>query len=88
MQWLPDPVLNETREHYKSYSEVKGTDTNESDRPTLTAKPTKEKGLNIEADAEQNVTQETARMLYMKKKKNSAYQLLMHIYVSHKTQEL
>ena len=47
MQWLPDPVLNETKEHYKSYNEVKGTETNESDRTTLKAKPTKEKGLNL-----------------------------------------
>jgi len=58
MQWLPDPVLNETKEHYKSYNEVKGTETNESDRPTLKAKPTKEKGLNLGTDAELNVTQE------------------------------
>ena len=58
MQWLPDPVLNETKEHYKSYNEVKGTETNESDRPTLKAKPMKEKGLNFGKNAELNVTQE------------------------------
>lgn len=58
MQWLPDPVLNETKEHYKSYNEVKGTETNDSDRPTLKEKPTKEKGLNLGTDAELNVTPE------------------------------
>lgn len=49
MQWLPDPVLNETKDHYKSYNEVKGTETNESDRPSLKAKPIKEKKLNLRA---------------------------------------
>lgn len=54
MQWLPDPVLNETKDHYKSYNEVKGTETNESDRPSLKAKPIKEKKLNLRATV--NVT--------------------------------
>ncbi|XP_070559193.1 uncharacterized protein [Ptychodera flava] len=36
LEWLPDPVLQENGEHYKQYSEVKGTDTTENDRPSLT----------------------------------------------------
>lgn len=56
MQWLPDPVLDDTKEHYKSFTE--GTETTESDRPTLKVKPRKEKALNLGTDAQLNATQE------------------------------
>ena len=35
LAWLPDPVLGEDTEHYLKYSEVKGMETVEDDRPTL-----------------------------------------------------
>jgi hypothetical protein len=35
--WLPDPMLQEDKEHYKSFETVYGTETMESDRPTFIA---------------------------------------------------
>jgi hypothetical protein len=36
LQWLPDPVLKENDpDHFKTYQEVKGTDTTDNDRPSL-----------------------------------------------------
>ena len=35
LSWLPDPVLDTDGEHYKPYSTVKNTETNEADRPSL-----------------------------------------------------
>ena len=37
LDWLPDPVPDESGEHYKSYSEVVGTETDEAARPTSKA---------------------------------------------------
>ena len=34
LEWLPDPVLKDP-DHFKSYEEVKGTETTDSDRPSL-----------------------------------------------------
>lgn len=34
LDWLPDPVLDATGEHYKKYSEVKDQTTTEEDRPS------------------------------------------------------
>ncbi|KAK3109149.1 hypothetical protein FSP39_023972 [Pinctada imbricata] len=34
--WLPDPVLDDTGNHYKSFEDVYTTNTTEEDRPTLT----------------------------------------------------
>ena len=39
LSWLPEPVLDSSKEHYKPYLEVKGQQTDESDRPSL--KPSK-----------------------------------------------
>ena len=58
MQWLPDPVLDDTKKHYKSFTEVRGSETTESDRPTLKVKPRKEKVFNLGTDAQLNATQE------------------------------
>ena len=33
--WLPDPVLDNTGEHYKNYEELKGKDTTDDDHPSL-----------------------------------------------------
>ena len=41
--WLPDPILTENGDHCKPYSEVKGTETTEDDRPSLKTKVTKSK---------------------------------------------
>jgi hypothetical protein len=38
--WLPDPVLDGTGEHYLPYSEVRGSETTEKDRPSLNSKKT------------------------------------------------
>ena len=43
LTWLPDPVLTEDGDHFKSYTEVKGTDTTEDDRPSLSSKVKKSK---------------------------------------------
>ena len=37
LDWLPDPVSDESGEHYKSYWEVVGTETDEAARPTSQA---------------------------------------------------
>lgn len=83
MQWLLDPVLNETKDHYKSYNEVKGTETNESDISYLKAKPIKEKKLNHRTTA--NAIQSNRAFL---KNRHLEYQLLMHTYALHKMQDL
>ena len=44
MHHLPDPHPS-TDDHYKSFSEVFGTDTSEQYRPSMKAKPRKEKTL-------------------------------------------
>lgn len=44
LHWLPDPVLDLTGNHFKPYSEVKNTDTDDSDRPSVTLK-VKAKGI-------------------------------------------
>ena len=36
--WLPDPVLGEDKEHFLKFSELKGIETDETDRPTLKKK--------------------------------------------------
>ncbi|WAQ96968.1 hypothetical protein MAR_029658 [Mya arenaria] len=47
LEWLPDPVFrDESKEHYKSYAEVKGQDTNDHDRPSYTA-PTAKGKCNV-----------------------------------------
>ncbi|XP_052813249.1 uncharacterized protein LOC128240590 [Mya arenaria] len=40
--WLPDPVLDEEGYHYKPYSDVKGAETNDDNRPSLIAKQQKQ----------------------------------------------
>ncbi|CAC5366714.1 unnamed protein product [Mytilus coruscus] len=35
-QWLPDPILDYTRQHYKAFEAVLGTVTTEKDRPSFT----------------------------------------------------
>ena len=37
MEWLPDPVLDGTGDHYLPYSSVVGTETMDEERPSLTA---------------------------------------------------
>ena len=44
LDWLPDPVLDATSEHYQQYSEVKGQTTTEEDRPTYCKPATGEAG--------------------------------------------
>lgn len=34
-EWLPDPILDDTGEHYLPYAEVKGKETTENHRPSL-----------------------------------------------------
>lgn len=41
LEWLPDPVLDTSKEHYKPYSEVRGQDTNDHDRPSYKAPESK-----------------------------------------------
>lgn len=44
LEWLPDPTLKEDdKDHYKSYEELKGLETNDQDRPSFNAKPEKAK---------------------------------------------
>lgn len=44
MEWLPDPTLKEDdKDHYKSYDELKGLETNDQDHPSFNAKPEKAK---------------------------------------------
>ncbi|CAL4131250.1 unnamed protein product, partial [Meganyctiphanes norvegica] len=38
LSWLPDPILTSDGEHFKPYSEVKGSETTEDDRPSLKSK--------------------------------------------------
>ncbi|XP_041378644.1 uncharacterized protein LOC121390784 [Gigantopelta aegis] len=38
LEWLPDPVLDETGNHYKTYHDVQHIDTTESDRPSISCK--------------------------------------------------
>lgn len=47
MQWLFDLVLNEIKDYYKFYNEVKGIEINELDRFFLKVKLIKEKKLNF-----------------------------------------
>ena len=35
LQWLPDPVISEDKDHFKAYKEVKGTDTTDEARPSF-----------------------------------------------------
>ena len=35
LSWLPDPVIDDSGDHYKPYTEVKGQDTNDENRPSL-----------------------------------------------------
>ncbi|XP_033753387.1 uncharacterized protein LOC117336839 [Pecten maximus] len=39
LNWLPDPVLDASGDHYRPYSEVEDMDTDEKDRPSLKAAP-------------------------------------------------
>jgi hypothetical protein len=57
LSWLPDPILKDP-DHYKSYQELKGIETTEADRPSLSIQKTKPKcnadkkkteSLNIES---------------------------------------
>ena len=43
--WLPNPVLDEIGNHYLPYSQVKGVETTESDRPSL--KESKRKNVKL-----------------------------------------
>lgn len=42
INWLPDPVLEENKEHFKPYNEVKMMETTEKDRPSMAEKIPKE----------------------------------------------
>ena len=41
LTWLPDPMLDESGEHFKSYDVVKNKSTSEKDRPSLKLKKPK-----------------------------------------------
>ena len=41
LHWLPEPVLDETGDHYLPYEAVKSQDTDEKDRPSLKPQKTK-----------------------------------------------
>ena len=41
LQWLPDPILTEDKQHYQAYQDIKGRETTDADRPSLIAKPPK-----------------------------------------------
>ncbi|XP_060552756.1 uncharacterized protein LOC132714041 [Ruditapes philippinarum] len=65
LDWLPDPVLLDDKEHYRSYKDSKGKVTDESDRPTFkeserkkVTKPrtAKKRALNETGDTSDNVT--------------------------------
>lgn len=48
LQWLPDPMLDDSGEHYKPFSSLYGSDTTEDDRPTLKTKPMQVSGKGQE----------------------------------------
>lgn len=50
--WLPDPQLDATGEHYLPYSEVRGKETTEKDRPTLKLLKKKKPQVPAEEPAE------------------------------------
>ena len=39
LSFIPNPMLDHTQEHYKSFQELSGTETSEKDRPSLLLKP-------------------------------------------------
>jgi len=41
LEWLPDPILEPSKDHYKSFNDVKGQETTDSDRPSYKAPQTK-----------------------------------------------
>lgn len=75
LSWLPDPVLDDSKEHFKKYCDVNGTETTDSDRPSLkvakkkTEKQPKAKPISEEViDKESSVVeeQETVKEDYTK----------------------
>lgn len=57
MEWVPDPVLADDSDHYKSYAEVKGTETTDG-RPTLASAGAKKRKAPLRIDLESESTVE------------------------------
>ena len=63
LNWLPDPVLDETGEHYLPYSSVKNLNTTDQDRPSLKASGTRsdaESGNATKQGPSQDVSKKSA----------------------------
>jgi hypothetical protein len=60
LEWLPDPVLDSSGDHYLPYDQVKGTVTTDENRPS--ARPAKEKlGYSLEGPAAKKIKKSTTR---------------------------